>query len=339
MSNFALETHVSFLRERGRLAGRSMVPTIAPPRLGLRVSDGLQANATASLDVERVTIGCDPECDIVMPDEGVAPQHAILDMRRTLFGDAVAVTALAQDVSIEGRAIAIGERSPYLRAPNVVRMGPVSIVIEATSMHTGAPLKRRSMRRAAIGAAALLAAIVIPAEFYQSSRADWDVISSEKLAEIDAVRLVSLQQNRPISIDDATYGPTLPLPSEADAMNAELARMELDRFLKAESWNDGSVLVSGSLPTNMFGAWQAAHVAFDKTHSSSNVISQVERAPELRAFPTIAAVRLGAAPEIIFVSGQRAGIGDKISSDWTITDIAEGSLTLERGFETLDVAF
>lgn len=325
MSGASLETHLTYLRNRIVTTVRQMIPHITAPEVSLVVQTGLQADMHADITVQQAMIGSALDCDIVMLDEGVEERHATLDLQRTVFGDIVAVTALAEGVSYGGSERSVGAQSEFRRLPQSLVVGPVTL--ELSHEARPAPAPHNLSFKPLLFVAVLAVGIAVPAFFVSQVKPSWQIRT------IDAVSANSV-------MDEASKGVA------AATVEHEIARLEdaislagMSQYLQVSRWGDDTIKVHGTIPAQFYDDWRAVQIGFDDGMAGYQLIASVQLAPRLEDLPSIAAVRLDKTPQIVFIGGARAGIGEVVANGWTVTAIQSGKINLERGPETFEIRF
>jgi len=115
------------------------------------------------LEKERIVVGRDPACDIVLDREGIEPRHVEI-----AIGDAPIITKLAGDTSVGD--VALGKLGRLLRPGDVLRLGSVDAAVELDD--TSPLLDTRQLALAAVRRVkdATLHATVVVVEGAESGR-------------------------------------------------------------------------------------------------------------------------------------------------------------------------
>src|SRR6056297_3554456 len=93
-------SHQAVLYSRFRRWLYGWVRLSDPRPIDISILNGLQSNCQRTARTSKLTIGSDPECDLILLDEAVPDQAVILVFENSLFGNLVSVRNLGTNVSV-----------------------------------------------------------------------------------------------------------------------------------------------------------------------------------------------------------------------------------------------
>ena len=317
--------------------GQAGAQSAAPPRrksakLKFEVVAGTHEGAVLLLDRADYRIGSSPDADIVLSDEGVAPDHAVLHVG----AGGVRIDATGGSVTIEHEALALW-RGRHIRLPANVTLGAARIHLSGDGGDDlrprfdklGRELGRRALHNPLTGAAVLaclVIAVTVARELPQSARAGGEHSGA---AEVGA-------SERPTS-------------GAANAQSAEAAARELSTRLDAAnirtlrvSTADGRVAVAGKVTKEEAVSWAAIQQWFDQAYGGGIVLTtDIGAAGEGRAMPALQlqAIWYGENPYIVTAGGERYFQGAVLDNGWIIREIGEDRLLLGKGGETVALTY
>jgi hypothetical protein len=318
--------------------GQAGAQSAAPPRrksakLKFEVVAGTHEGAVLLLDRADYRIGSSPDADIVLSDEGVAPDHAVLHVGP----GGVRIDATGGSVTIEHEPLALW-RGRHVRLPANVTLGAAQIHLSGDGGNDlgsrfdelGRELGRRALHNPLTGAAVLaclVIAVTVARELPQSARAGGEHSGA---AEVGA-------SERPTSVAANSQ-------SVAEAAAREL-RTRLDaaniRTLRV-STADGRVAVAGKVTKEEAVSWAAVQQWFDQAYSGGIVLTtEISPAGEARTMPALQlqAIWYGEQPYIVTAGGERYFEGAVLDNGWIVREIGEDRLLLGKGGETVALAY
>jgi hypothetical protein len=355
--------------------GQEGAQSAAPPRrksakLKFEVVAGTHQGALLLLDWADYRIGSSPDADIVLSDEGVAPEHAVLH----LGPGGVRIDATGGSVTIEHEPLALW-RGRRVRLPANVTLGAARIRLSGDGGNDLGPrfdelrreLGRRLLHNPLTGAAVLgclVIAVTVARELPQTARAGRDGEHSAA-AELGAwdrptsgaanVQAAARELGTPF---DAANIRTLRVSTAdgrqtsgaADAQSvAEAAARELSTRLDAAnirtlrvSTADGRVAVAGKVTKEEAVSWAAIQQWFDQAYSGSIVLTtEISAAGEGRTMPALQlqAIWYGEHPYILTAGGERYFEGAVLDNGWIIREIGEDRVLLAKGGETVALTY
>jgi type III secretion protein D len=300
------------------------------PEYTLFIESGLYAGVTRDLQAGYYVIGSRPPADIVLMEDDLSETHAALSFAK----DKMQIEALADNVSIDGRAVANGEKV-IVTLPSSFSFGGIKLKCGLSSEHMNAasagalsklnPLKafnfgakqRSWLGIGALGIACLLfmGAPIIKAIMSGSPMAD------PNKPKISTVPAKTAQLNKkpitPQEIKDAT----------------DKLRRDMARFLSVRVNSEGgTVVVSGNITPADADRWKAIAQKFDDDYAGRiELVSQLNTSPTKdKDIPKIDAYWTGSTPYII-VEGRKYFVGSKIEPGWIFESIQDNLPQLERG--------
>jgi hypothetical protein len=318
--------------------GQEGAQSAAPPRrksakLKFEVVAGTHQGALLLLDWADYRIGSSPDADIVLSDEGVAPEHAVLHVGP----GGVRIDATGGSVTIEHEPLALW-RGRRVRLPANVTLGTARIHLAGDGGDQPGPrfdelgreLGRRVLHNPLSGAAVLaclVIAVTAARELPQTAGRDGEHTGAAEVAAWE----------RPTS------------PANAQSV-AEAAARELRTRLEAANIRtlrvtpaDGRVAVAGKVTKEEAVSWAAIQQWFDQAYSGGGIVLTTEISPtaEGRTMPALQlqAIWYGEHPYILTAGGERYFEGAVLDDGWIIREIGEDRLLLARGGETVALTY
>lgn len=315
-----LEEHKNIVFNKFRRVIDGIVPKKVIPHPKVTVEAGLQHGFSHEFSSDRILIGSGANCDLVLIDEGIAPIHVDVRFEWSAFGTVANVRSNDANVNLDGQPIPAA-RSAYSTVPTKLQVGPVTLRLDTTKDSAS----RRSKR--------------------------WDIISP--IGIILAVFLITflpfssipgIPQSIPFAVLHSQAFNDISTQEESgdDSLNALKERLKEHDLLNHISFGSttGNLLVvEGILPESKMPDWKDVQRWYDGSSQSALLVSKVTVAPELSDFPAISTVRLSDPPEILFMNGQRSGIGDLTIDGWRISKISDTGLELTRNGDSLTIDF
>jgi hypothetical protein len=320
--------------------GQAGAQSAAPSRhksakLRFEVVAGTHQGAVLLLDRADYRIGSSPDADIVLSDEGVAPDHAVLH----LGPGGVRIDATGGSVTIEHEPLALW-RGRRVRLPANVTLGAARIRLSGDGGddlgprfdQLGRELGRRALHNP-LTSAAVLACLVIAAtvarELPQTARAGRD-------GEHSGAAVVGASERPPSGAANAqsvAEAAARQLSTRLDAANIRTLRV---------STADGRVAVAGKVTKEEAVSWAAIQQWFDQAYRGDIVLTtDISPADEGRAMPALQlqAIWYGENPYIVTAGGERYFEGAVLDNGWIIREIGEDRLLLGKGGETVALTY
>jgi Inner membrane component of T3SS, cytoplasmic domain/Inner membrane component of T3SS, periplasmic domain len=316
--------------------GQAGAQSAAPPqsksaKLKFAVVAGTHEGAVLLLDRADYRIGSSPDADIVLSDEGVAPDHAVLHVGP----GGVRIDATGGSVTIEHQSLALW-RGRYVRLPANVTLGAARIHLAGDGGENlprfdelGRELGRRALHNpltAAAVLACLVIAVTVARELPQSARAGGEHSGAAEVGALE--RLTSGAANSPSAEAAARE-----LSTRLDAANIRTLRV---------STADGRVAVAGKVTKEEAVSWAAIQQWFDQAYGGGIVLTtDINPAGEGRAMPALQlqAIWYGENPYIVTAGGERYFEGAVLDNGWIIREIGEDRLLLGKGGETVALTY
>lgn len=283
----------------------------------LLVEGGLHEGARLKLDSGSYRLGSASDCDIILRDDGVATQHAVLrivdgELRLEAVGGAIVLDPGRRRVLPAGSGV-----KPTL--PATVWIGRARLKLTG-----GAATRGNVSAVAAIAIAGFVASAGLVAAYAMTSRPSTaPSIAAGGRAESPAVARAAGD----------------PVPAAAERLRRGLAAAGLSGVAVAASGE--RVLASGIVEPAQAQAWSAAQQAFDAAHGGRIQLGSDVRVAQREEGPKIAlqAVWLGEDPYVLTADGGRHHQGAFLDNGWTIRSISEGGVTFVRGERSFTLTF
>ncbi len=292
----------------------------------LSIETGLYAGVTRDLQAGYYVIGSRPTADIVLMEDELSEAHAAISFAK----DKMQIEALADNVSINGRAVALGEKvivalpSSFLLAGIKLTCGLGSHISTSAA---GSLFKLKSFNLGAkqrnwLGIGVLgFACLLFMAAPILKVLVSGSQMSDPNRPKISTVPAKTTQINKkpatPQEIKDAT----------------DKLRRDMARFLSVRVNSEGStVVVSGNITAADTDRWKTIAQKFDEDYAGRiELVSQLNTSPNKdRDIPKIDAYWTGSTPYII-VEGRKYFVGSKIEPGWIFESIQDNLPQLEKG--------
>lgn len=281
---------------------------------------GVNEGARMTLPPGRYRLGSSAANDVVLADPTVAAEHAAIDLSR---GRGM-VAALAPDVRLQGKRLAVGRRHP-LKPGSVLALGAARLSVVSAAP----PAPRSATDKAGRGRTMLLTAILL--------------LSAGTIGFVLAYRAAS-----PVSaaagarVQGEVRGPAAGAPATVSAaiarFRSHLAAVGLTGVtLVGEG---GAALARGSLPPQESAAWLGAEQWFDATMRGRYLLIDRVATADKAALPEldIAAVAMTPVPNIVTSDGEHYLVGSVLQGGWSIVRIAPRAVILRDGGRELRIA-
>lgn len=296
---------------RGRALGSA-----AEPRIGLAIEEGLHEGARLKLDPGSYRVGSAPDCDIILHDDGVASQHALLrvvdgELRLEAVGGAIALDPQRRRVLPAGSGV-----KPSL--PATVWIGRARLTLTGR-----AAAKRMGMKAVmALSGVVALAGIVAAYTLNSPPSAVRPAVAPDTPATVAAGRTSGVQ------VSDA-----------AAQLRRALAAAGLSGV--AVTAPGERVLATGTIEPAQAQAWAAAQQSFDAAHGGRLQLGSEVRVARQEEGPKIAlqAVWLGEHPYVLTADGGRHHQGAFLDNGWTVRAITRDGVTFARGERNFTLTF
>jgi hypothetical protein len=320
----------------GALSATNPTPGEDPlsPHAVLHVVAGVHAGASLALVKDDYTIGSGTGMDIVLSDEGVAPEHGAIRMR----GRSVTVEARAGAITVNNHRQVPQGYGFRTGLPVEFRLGNAVLHV---ALPAGAPAWAHGwgMARAAMVPVVCCALLILTPGFTVSAG-----VAGLGAACMNALRGASAttfsRQSMPKAAQDLPKS-ALPLPAAAaaDALKAKLKDAGLGEV--ALQVDNTRIVASGQVSNEKRNAWTDIEHWFDRTYGGRYVLaSTVEiRAPAGQPKFDLQAISYGDTPYVITADGHRHYRGAALDKGWIIKEISPGRLTLTKDGNDLELQF
>ncbi len=312
-------THLDWLK--GVFRRKAAILTEAGGRVATTVSveAGLMKGVCESYSTDKLSIGSAIGCDIVLMDDGVLPHHLTLHLRRSAFG--VLVDASAEGaVKIGALSLEAGKSSGVQRLPQVITVGDARLTlahpVEAAPRHT-----RLQGTIGILGIVSFVLALALAAPL---------------------VQMLTTPERLPIQMVQKTEAPEVQLAANLSfrsAVEAELARLELQDSVIVAASGANLISISGQVPASKWQSWRSFTQWYDQQAGAPVLKQDVARATDAVRLKPVAMIRLSEPAEIIFVDGETRKVGESVDDNWVITSITSDGLILTRGEDTTEITF
>lgn len=297
--------------------GRELV-SIPAREMRLLIEGGLHQGARLSLDSGSYRVGSAADCDIILRDDGVAPQHATLrivdgEMRLEAVGAAIALDLQRRRILPAGSGV-----KPIL--PATIWIGQARLKL-TSGVKTKGGRGGWMMALAISGVVAVTGLIAAYAMASRPSPASF-VVMDRSAASTTVAR---------IAMDQA--------PMAAEELRRMLAASGLSGIVVTASGE--RVLASGTVEASQAQGWAAAQQAFDAAHGGRIQLGSEVRVAQREYGPkvTLQAVWLGENPYVLTADGGRYHQGAFLDNGWTIRSISTDGVTFARGERNFTLTF
>lgn len=290
-------------------------------RTRISVSEGLAAGASGDFRLKSAVVGSDMIDDILLLDEQIEPQHAILKFKSSIFGPIMSVEAREDGVRVGAELQAAGTSSSYTLLPQKVRIQGAELQIDPPpAIYRSISIAKVGIWRSAQFGAALIALFLLlnMLVFFPTAKYDLSL--------------------RPIQPGSVVEQAALPLPRDPDIEPVELAKSMLANLGISETLvvtedNYGAITVSGTLRDYEAEAWAKFRRWCDYVHMPT-IVDQVSIVQANVDLPPISSVYLGEQKFISLSNGVRIGVGGILPSGLTIVEIDRQSVSYTRAGES-----
>jgi len=317
----AFQVHKNLIETRAISLARFFVPTRSVPKVSILVQSGLHKDSSIQFEKVQFDIGSSSESDLILLDDCVAEHHARVSVCRSIFGAAIQVTTQCESVALDASPIIPKQASPFKTIPATLDLGNVTLKFSNPNPAKHSRFLRwleRMFRSFVLLLFFLLAWLGVDVKF-------------DAIGRPAAVAVVGLVQTDPVVETDKV--------DLAKQLTEKIKASKLSEYLSILQPSSSTIIVSGTLPSGKLGSWKTIHRWFDSQPNSPLLTANVQSAPVLSDFPAIGSVKLSDPPQVRFMNGVKATIGDTIHKKWKIKKISSGSLWITNGSETIELSF
>lgn len=310
---------------------------------GARVSilSGLLEGASLNIKKNSFVIGSSPEADIVLVDDGIAIEHALITISKSMLGTAVSVKALAEEVVCNDQTVSIESIVTSRGILNLTLAGIELQIAECTNTKIGknsinkeevystetketsekyVAKKKVFGNRITVLLVTILSIFCYGLAFYMSSQ-------SEEAVERE-FRDIKKEQVKELKPGEF-------LAKLRDVISAGGLKDQVSVKMK----NKDSIQVIGVIRKGYVSKWETVLEWYDSYPNAPLLISDVTEQKEGRSLPSIALVWYGLEPYAIFSSGKKYRVGDIADSGWKVESISRDSITVVRSDDRVKIGF
>jgi hypothetical protein len=288
----------------------------------LEVTGGAHTGVEAAVGATAIRIGSGGRSDIVLSDDGVAEEHALLRFD-------------GGDIFIEARGAEVGYgRHVIPRGQGCRARLPVELRFGSCAMRLKRPMGARRSMRGSIGAAGIAVLVVGSLVATQA-----DAIKT--IAGVDAPAAAAADV---ANADPAPAGVDLAAaPASGEdpvaALRRRVAEAQIEG-LRIETEGD-RIVARGVLDDAARKRWSATQRWFDGAYSGRYVLASEVGAKSAATMPRfqVQAIWFGATPYVVTADGQRRRPGATLGDGWIIKDIRDGRLTVAKAGEEVALNF
>lgn len=305
-------------------------PRQALHRRRLLATAGVHAGAVVELSAATVSVGSAPDNDVVLFGDQLAGHHYRLELKPGPFGGIV-LHALGGDVLVDGgRTVRIGEYCD-VRVGAALSAGTSTVIVENPIDRTGLILTGLKLGIAGLALTAVLIA--------------WNIASGLANALPRMVDLDSLPGARKIeesiksAVDNLSPAPVTPREAYVWTVRAKLEDLGLHRKVRALEAGDVAIRVTGAISDADVPAWNEFLRWYDTRVNAPKLVREVGRSSGQPDLPKLRSVWLDAKPIAIFENGLEVSVGEKLPGEWTVLEIAESGIVVERDGSRVNLTF
>ncbi|CAN7145475.1 hypothetical protein LJR090_000166 [Bosea sp. LjRoot90] len=296
--------------------GRELASILARD-VGLLIEGGLHQGARLKLDSGSYRVGSAADCDIILHDDGVATQHAVLrivdgELRLEAVGGAIALDPERRRILPAGSGV-----KPTL--PATVWIGQARLKLTG-----GAMAKGKGGRMATIAVSGVVAVAGLIAAYAMASRPSAaPLLAADGSAAATTITRAAGDQ----------------VPAAAEGLRRTLAAAGLSGIAVTASGE--RVLASGAIESGQAQAWATVQQTFDAAHGGRIQLGSEVRVAQREDGPKVAlqAVWLGEHPYVLTADGGRHHEGAFLDNGWTIRSISKDGVTFVRGERNFTLTF
>ncbi|WP_156026014.1 hypothetical protein [Sulfitobacter sp. 20_GPM-1509m] len=283
---------------------------------------GLLSGNYAEFETDTLLVGAGDHDDVMIIDEGISEAHAILRLKRTLFGTFLAIEANGGELYIDGVEVAVGEISKENRLPVTLTIGETNLALRVPP----------SPQSSAPGPALWLAGCCATATVLLGM--SWWMISDNGSQKISAVIARGLP-----GADTKTAPSDAAVEEALGTAHARLTKVGLTPFLEGSVTGSGTLTVTGILPGRLVPEWQRFQHWYDSHPDMPVLVRKVSIAGGLSGLPPVSLIRLRAPRQVVFADGTEIVVGDTVLDEWTLEAIDEETMTLKRRSERITITY
>ena len=315
----AIEVHQNLFRRKFKDLNDSLMPKAPIPSIDISVGTGLHAGFTSTLSRRSFTIGSGSGCDLVLLDDNIKDLHATISISQSVFGCAVQIESTQSDVKLDDVAIQPKTPSPFDTLPAKLSLGSVEVCFAAHD-------KAKPKGLQALGDVALRASVII-------------MVILLILIGLDlASQPVGNDRTETTSIPDAEVVENTTSSDLTEALRNRIAEAGLAEGLTVTETPE-ALFVTGRLSPEQMNRWQLIHKWFDAQPNAELLSTNLRSAPILEDFPAVASIKLSGSPQVRFLNGRVARVGDTVQNGWKVISISAEGLKLQNGNEIAQITF
>ncbi|MEM8773870.1 MAG: FHA domain-containing protein [Pseudomonadota bacterium] len=320
-----LDASQANLASRIRRTLKKLVPSVVGPAITISIGSGLQHGLDVQFESETVTVGSDDDDDLVLLDDTVARQHAVLRFKRSIFGDVAAVSAQQGKVVFCETEISAGSHSPFETLPQTLILGDIQLTLKTNAGHaakTPSPVRGFLSRFALF--CCLFILLLLPVSV-PTSVASNGVVTQEFVTELSD------------KIPPAAHHEKIEKVSKKQ-LEARLTSAALNDFVSIKEIG-GGLVAEGILSETRMVQWLDILYWYDGQSSKQLLVSKVKTDNGLTELPPVASIRLSDPQGIMFADGRKIGIGESVKDGWVLEKISNSGMVLERDGEKFAISF
>lgn len=299
------------------------------------VISGLHRGVKLPLTNSTYRIGSSAEADIMLRDEGVIPDHAVLRIDDGMVNIETSGSAITLDDGKE-----LPARHGYrVRLPAEFSVGDARIRVSGTSANRKGGLAGLAISTPAASAAVLVVAVsvlVIMGLLSSPTTPAKDIRTATR-----DIQDTTVPQNESGSVQepDGTVDNSGRVAAITQEVQQKLQEHNLGVLTVTPVRNE--IQVSGAITRSQQQAWIDVVNWFDRTHSSDATLVSIVKADKKPTRPPVAlqAIWFGDNPYMIASDGKRYYEGAFLNNGWTVRAIHKDRIVLAKGDEQLSLTY
>lgn len=318
--------------------------------LDVKVQSGLLDGAESEIIADSLLVGCGPDANLFMPDEGIVAEHVRVENYVGVLGHKFEVTALAPNVEVDPYGVLDVGATKSVRGDLKLQINGVSIYIakkkdQATALQS---LMADGNDNEHVGD-------VSGTETQDQQAKKNGTVSMARQFGINIVLPCSLAVLGLFLVFSQEFMPTLENRDDTQAtlqtsaikpnglpkekLLAKIEEADFEDFIAITPQGDGSLHARGSVRAARLDEWRSIMRWFDGAFPNNSLVSFVNEEKTQQAMPRIASVNFSDRPNAILDDGQVLFIGDKTANGWRVEDINRQSITLHNGSRIVKINF
>lgn len=297
------------------------------------ITSGFQAGLSRKLRVSELSFGADGANDVVLLDDAATPKNVKINFFRSAFGTLADVHAADGALTVADAKLAAGETLTDQTLPLTVNVGETRIVLRRADEKVAA--KTSKVKAATYSSAGRFfrhdpVLVTSFAGFFVALFAAFVMSGPSNFSD-----------NHYVTLNNPTAQPTAVIEKvETDwtvQVQERLVEFELADHIRIDELPSGLLRLTGRISDEDVTSVRAMQTWIDTQADMPTTLWKLKRSPKLDMVPTVSMVRLSEPAGVYLENGAEVRLGQNVIDGWTLTDVTQNEITLERDGESIRV--